>query len=908
MTTFDIRSEMSELLFHIKASKYGCLITKRSKVFLLCAFLSFLQTGFSQAPGGITANLRLWLKAGTGVTPNTQGASVTTWADQSSGANNATYVSPMFSQTVLHPTFQQSTINFNPSVRFPGTSATSFAALQGNFATAITSNNVSAYIVSFINSAASNSGRIFMISLNAGTSDWQNLNGADFLSKVGASNMYGTRNGTNAPQVGPVVGLPAFIGSSHFTAAGQFRVNFNGNPFVAQAFAASAFNASVYRLGISTYSGNDWLNGDIAEVVFYDADKSSSSADPQISTYLAVKYGIHKADNYINSAGTTIWDATANAAFHNDVFGIGQDNASGLLQTQSNSMNNGSGNGTGQSGKGNIVISNPSALTDQSFLMIGHNTNDFSIIRTNLPPSLATTYGRFNRSWYEVTTGTVGTVTLSFDATGIASLASLPLSSAKLIIDHDADGNFNTGTITVVPVSSVAGSILTFNNVSFSPAVFSLAFGEPLDVSGSVWDDPNGNVIKDGTEVSTNGGGSLYAVIVDKIAGTAVTSTPVAANGTFSFTGVIPQNSNNKYALILSTSPTGTLPSLPANYAFTGYDSAGMLAQTPLGVLNINSADINFSNISFGIEQLPITNTVTLNNIDNISVFNKTDQPGYLGAAMNNAALQPLSGTDAEDCPTGCSPNSTFVLTNINANTLIFYNGVPKVAGDIITNFNVSLMSIYGQFGSGTVANPIGFDYKLIDAAGKASTVAAPYRITTLLPLPVTLTSFTTKTTDCNNVLVTWTVANASNFGHFEVQRSLDGINFSSIRNIPFKQNEDTYEFKETNANGSYQYRLKLVDKNGTYKLSNVISVKVNCGLNSGLFVVPNPAKSQIQIKGISDKVNLQIVNNLGRTVIKAKNVTENDPVDISRLPANNYIIQVIQKGNIIANIQFIKE
>ncbi|WP_125718184.1 hypothetical protein [Flavobacterium ustbae] len=116
-------------------------------------FVGFCFTANAQSPGGISSNLRLWLKADSNVTPAIQGGNVTNWGSQTGSGEDAQYTTPMFSQTVLNPIYQENIFNFHPSVRFNGTSNISFSGLQGSFSPAITSNNISAYVVSTINNS-----------------------------------------------------------------------------------------------------------------------------------------------------------------------------------------------------------------------------------------------------------------------------------------------------------------------------------------------------------------------------------------------------------------------------------------------------------------------------------------------------------------------------------------------------------------------------------------------------------------------------------------------------------------------------------------------------------------------------------------------------------------------------------
>src|ERR1700679_1461355 len=72
-----------------------------------CFLLSGLK-GMAQAPGGVSTNLQLWLKAGTGATSSS-------WLDQSGNGNNATQAT-----TSAQPAVTANQINFNPALVFNG--------------------------------------------------------------------------------------------------------------------------------------------------------------------------------------------------------------------------------------------------------------------------------------------------------------------------------------------------------------------------------------------------------------------------------------------------------------------------------------------------------------------------------------------------------------------------------------------------------------------------------------------------------------------------------------------------------------------------------------------------------------------------------------------------------------------
>jgi hypothetical protein len=209
------------------------------------------------------------------------------------------------------------------------------------------------------------------------------------------------------------------------------------------------------------------MNGDIAEIVVYSAANSASLRN-QVESYLALKYGITLGNaasplNYTSSAGTVFW--TGLSAYQHNIFGIGTDNASGLVQTSSNSVNSGSGDGTGQSGMGNLVLKTSTPLANGQFLMIGTDAAALTeeTITSAIGPASAVGSARLVRTWKVQTTGAVPTVDLTFDMSGLTLSGGSTATNYYLVIDNDGDGNFNTGTQTFVPASGITGNRISFS-------------------------------------------------------------------------------------------------------------------------------------------------------------------------------------------------------------------------------------------------------------------------------------------------------------------------------------------------------------------------------------------------------------------------------------------------------------
>jgi hypothetical protein len=98
------------------------------------------------------------------------------------------------------------------------------------------------------------------------------------------------------------------------------------------------------RLGRPPHSQNlpvSMYKGFIPEVILFD--RYLSLRDRQkVESYLALKYGISLNQDlpvsYLNSRGEIIWDGDANTAFGRNIAGIGRDDASGMYQKVSESI------------------------------------------------------------------------------------------------------------------------------------------------------------------------------------------------------------------------------------------------------------------------------------------------------------------------------------------------------------------------------------------------------------------------------------------------------------------------------------------------------------------------------------------------------------------------------------------
>ncbi len=175
-----------------------------------------------------------------------------------------------------------------------------------------------------------------------------------------------------------------------------------------------------------------------------------------------------------------------------------------------------------------------------------------------------------------------------------------------------------------------------------------------------------------------------------------------------------------------------------------------------------------------------------------------------------------------------------------------------------------------------------------------------PVAMRTAGALPVKLISFT-GTYSGDAVNLEWKSSQEINVSKYVVERSNGGSKFVEIGNVAAKGNTalpSTYNFSD-HLNESNQsklfYRLKMIDKDGTYEYSSVVAVNIN---SETLFTIsPNPAKNILNIKG-SDITRVDIRGIAGEKLITKENqLSSVIQINISNLSAGAYLVRITTKN-----------
>jgi hypothetical protein len=168
---------------------------------------------------------------------------------------------------------------------------------------------------------------------------------------------------------------------------------------------------------------------------------------------------------------------------------------------------------------------------------------------------------------------------------------------------------------------------------------------------------------------------------------------------------------------------------------------------------------------------------------------------------------------------------------------------------------------------------PFDFIVELLSGQCDDAWQGPPNSCTPDISLPVDLLSFTAESRD-NTVLLYWKTASEENNDRFDVERSVDGINYNHIGTIA--GHGTTSEVREyaftdnTPPAGIVFYRLIQTDYDGTSAVYGPVSVQVD--IAGQLLLYPNPVQSgacTVRVSGLKRNVEATItINDLtGKTV-----------------------------------------
>ncbi|GAA4302376.1 hypothetical protein GCM10023183_14200 [Nibribacter koreensis] len=172
-------------------------------------------------------------------------------------------------------------------------------------------------------------------------------------------------------------------------------------------------------------------------------------------------------------------------------------------------------------------------------------------------------------------------------------------------------------------------------------------------------------------------------------------------------------------------------------------------------------------------------------------------------------------------------------------------------------------------------------------------------------PLPVTMVSFTAKAQK-GKVLLSWTTATEINNEYFQIERSEDGRNFTTLGKVKGNGNSNmllNYTYQDLSPlTGTAYYRLKQVDFDGKFEYSKVVSTQMKASTSAAIAVkaYPNPTSDVLilDLAHLSDApIQVQVMD-LNGHVLQARELQGGklQTLDLSTLTGGSYLLKVIGK------------
>lgn len=417
-----------------------------SVLLIICCLLCKAQNG----PGGIETTsgsgiLSLWLDANQGVT--TTGTSVDVWNDQSGYANNAVQ-----NTTGFKPILVNNTLNGYPLVTFDGTDD----VLSIPDALSLDLTNWSFIIIGKVDLH-----KDFNAFFTKGGNSQENY---EFLANFPSTGnihypiLFDTTDRVLYSEPDYMMSTTAF--DIYQLDYNQVNLNLYQNNSLTQSDTetrAPQTNAEVLLIGNEAGTTNRFLNGSIAELIIFSSQISLAERTI-LNNSLAAKYNISLATDDLYTQ-----DNSANGDFDHNVAGIGQ-------ATDGTSHTNSRGTGI-------VTINAPSTLSNGDYLFWGEDLINPTYSFANDPVNYTE---QLNSKWRVSKVNDLGTVTISFDITGIDLSGRQTCQPLQLVIDNNSDFSSPTTTYDL----TITGNTATANNVSFTDGdYFTLRYLDQI-----VWD------------------------------------------------------------------------------------------------------------------------------------------------------------------------------------------------------------------------------------------------------------------------------------------------------------------------------------------------------------------------------------------------------------------------------------
>lgn len=395
----------------------------------------------ASVPGNVGTNLIFWFKADNGTSTTVNGASVSTWTDQTFSGRDAT-------TSGTSPNFTEVQANFNPALDFSN-STTGGLTMADDAQINTGSSTAKSYTI--VITTGSDVTTRQMVYEEGGGGSGMNLS---IASGQLTANLY-TGNADNAASTSISANTTYVISFVYDGGNTRWDLYVNGTLATSETTSPGTLGSHSGDVGIGVIDNNTQYSpttdvssgesflGHIQEMVYYNTEVYTASERNQLESYLAIKYGITKSNDYIAADGTTLWSQTTNSGYTNGIAGIGQNDISGLVQKQSKSETSDALLSIGLVAIESSNAQNTGSFSaNKDFMIWGHDGDGLTFTTTGAPSGSFIT----ERAWRIQENGTVGSVKIQAPASTSSESTKLPAASAINIL-QDADGDFTSGAV-----------------------------------------------------------------------------------------------------------------------------------------------------------------------------------------------------------------------------------------------------------------------------------------------------------------------------------------------------------------------------------------------------------------------------------------------------------------------------
>jgi len=415
--------------------------------------------------------------------------------------------------------------------------------------------------------------------------------------------------------------------------------------------------------------------------------------------------------------------------------------------------------------------------------------------------------------------------------------------------------------------SSLANQVITFLDNPLNPTTGTyIPLGSPVTATFAI---SNQQYILPATQ-NPNGGDISFG------AGNNTTGKTPLPSALFPDMGSISAASANQFSSTPSNIGTGM--SLTDNYAVEVYTSV-------MGLYNAGaptSGTYYMANLTITFN-VPISNPVL--HIVGIGGFSgalgfTTDltltTPGLTMTELSGSKELSIAGGGTQIVNTAASPTAT--------------TGAGAASGSILVNGNSVTSLTFELYVRGDGKTPVWATAN--EHVGDAWLIGVS-AINTLITLPDNITAFTAQPQD-HNVDLEWTTATQQNSKYFTIQRSQDGVNWSSIGQVTAAGNSQEllqYNYvDQTPLTGANYYRLQEVADDGSSVYTPIRNVNF-AGATTTINYYPNPTHDRLTLTTGNNIQSVTLITLDGRTLQTFEGFSSGQSIDLSRYPFGIYFL-----------------